>query len=204
MSTVQIRPLDIITLFSVLTSLGALIFLPLYPVPITLQTLFTYLSGAVLGPWSGALSQLIYIMLGGIGLPVFAGGKTGFGTLAGPTGGYLIGFVAASFTIGKVCDLRTNPSVIRIACSFTLGTLIIYAFGIVQLSHWMNGNLQNAVLAGLLPFIIGDTIKIMIATTVAARLRAVLPRMNLHHKSECGVDKILSCGRARGRSLSEN
>lgn len=189
----QLRPLDLImtTTFSVLTALGALIFLPLYPVPITFQTLFTYLSGVILGPWMGALSQIIYIILGGIGLPVFAGGKAGFGTLAGPTGGYLIGFIAAAYAIGKACDLKTNPSAIRIAGSFILGTLIIYIFGIIQLSHWMNGNLKNAVLLGLLPFIIGDGVKLAIATTVAVRLRRILPRTNFYQrKSVSGLDKI--------------
>ena len=85
-------------------------FFPLYPVPLTLQTLFTYLAGAVLGPSLGALSQVIYILLGGIGLPVFAGGKAGFGTLLGPTGGYLFGFIAASFAIGKLSDLALTVS----------------------------------------------------------------------------------------------
>jgi biotin transport system substrate-specific component len=177
----QIRPLDLITTsaFSALTAIGALLFLPIYPVPVTLQTLFTYLSGAVLGPWLGALSQVIYILLGGIGLPIFAGGKAGFGTLLGPTGGYLVGFIVASFAIGKVCDLRTQPSTSRIAGSFVLGTAIIYAFGILQLSQWTNGNFQNALLVGVLPFVIGDGLKISIATAVATRLRHILPRTKI-------------------------
>ena len=162
-----------------LTAIGALVFLPIYPVPVTLQTLFTYLSGAVLGPWLGALSQVIYILLGGIGLPVFAGGKAGLGTLFGPTGGYLIGFIAASFTIGKICDLHTQPPARRIAGSFVLGTAVIYVFGILQLSQWMNGNFQNAIVVGVLPFIFGDALKIVIATAVATRLRHVLPRTKL-------------------------
>jgi len=127
----QLRPLDLLatSTFSVLTAIGALTFLPLYPVPITLQSLFTYLSGAVLGPWLGALSQVIYILLGAIGLPIFAGGKAGFGTLLGPTGGYLFGFVVASLVIGRICDLRTQPTTARIAGSFVLGTVVIYTFG---------------------------------------------------------------------------
>lgn len=174
----QLRPLDLLTTstFSVLTAVGALTFLPLYPVPITLQTLFTYLSGAVLGPWLGVLSQVIYILLGGIGLPVFAGGKAGFGTLVGPTGGYLLGFIAASFVIGKTADLRKQPTAVRIAGSFILGTAVIYAFGILQLSQWMNGDLEHVVLVGVLPFILGDALKIVIAVAVATRLRGILPR----------------------------
>lgn len=174
----QLKPLDLLitSTFSVLTAIGALMFLPLYPVPVTLQTLFTYLAGAVLGPSLGALSQVIYILLGGIGLPVFAGGKAGFGTLLGPTGGYLFGFVAASFVIGKTCDLHKQPTVRRVAGSFVLGTAIIYTFGILQLSQWMNGDLQHALVVGVLPFIVGDALKVAIATAVATRLRHILPR----------------------------
>ena len=174
----QLRSIDMLTTatFSVLTAVGALVFLPLYPVPITLQTLFTYLSGAVLGPWLGALSQIIYILLGGIGLPVFAGGKAGFGTLIGPTGGYLLGFIAASFVVGRTADLRKRPSAIRIATSFILGTGVIYACGVLQLSQWMSGNIPRSVLAGVLPFIPGDALKIVIAVAVATRLRGILPQ----------------------------
>jgi biotin transport system substrate-specific component len=181
----HLRPLDLITTttFSVLTAIGALMFVPVYPVPITFQTLFTYLSGAVLGPWLGALSQVIYIILGGIGLPIFAGGKAGFGVLAGPTGGYLFGFIAASFVIGNTSDLRMNPSAARIAVSFIVGTLIIYTFGITQLSQWMNGNVQDAILVGVLPFIVGDAVKVAIAVIVATRLRGILPRTNLYVKA---------------------
>lgn len=174
----QLKPLDLLitSTFSVLTAIGALVFLPLYPVPVTLQTLFTYLAGAVSGPSLGALSQVIYILLGGIGLPVFAGGKAGFGTLLGPTGGYLFGFVAASFVIGKTCDLHKQPTVRRVAGSFVLGTAIIYTLGILQLSQWMNGDLQHALVVGVLPFIVGDALKVAIATAVATRLRHILPR----------------------------
>lgn len=177
----QLKPLDLLitSTFSVLTAIGALVFLPLYPVPVTLQTLFTYLAGAVLGPSLGALSQVIYILLGGIGLPVFAGGKAGFGTLLGPTGGYLLGFIVASFAIGKVCDLHRQPTAPRIAGSFLLGTAIIYTLGILQLSQWMNGDLQHAVVVGVLPFIVGDGLKVAIATAVATRLRHVLPRTRI-------------------------
>lgn len=180
----QLRPLDLIatSTFSVLTAIGSFLFFPLYPVPVTLQTLFTYLSGAILGPSLGALSQVIYILLGGIGLPVFAGGKAGFGTLLGPTGGYLFGFIAASFVIGKTCNLQAKPSARRIATSFVLGTAIIYTLGVAQLSQWMNGDLQRALAVGVLPFIVGDALKIAIATAVAVRLRHVLPRTGIRHR----------------------
>src|SRR3712207_1750584 len=76
--------------------------LPFTPVPITLQTLAVLLSGAMLGAYYGALSMIIYLILGAIGLPVFAGGGSGFGSLLGPTGGYLLSYPIASFVVGKM------------------------------------------------------------------------------------------------------
>jgi biotin transport system substrate-specific component len=89
------------SMFGSLTAIGAYIMIPLPPVPITFQTLFLNLAGALLGGYLGALSQVVYILLGVIGLPVFAGGKAGLGVLLGPTGGYLFGFVLAALVVGK-------------------------------------------------------------------------------------------------------
>src|SRR3989338_3067524 len=80
--------------------------LPFTPVPITLQTLAVLLSGAMLGPYYGALSMIIYLALGAIGLPVFAGGSSGIGALLGPTGGYLLSYPIAAFVIGKMLEKK--------------------------------------------------------------------------------------------------
>ena len=100
------------SLFGALTAIGALVSIPLQPVPVTLQTLFLYLAGSLLGGSLGALSQLIYLVLGVIGLPVFSGGKAGLGVFLGPTGGYLIGFVAGAFVTGKIVRWRDNPGLV--------------------------------------------------------------------------------------------
>ena len=97
------------SLFGAGTAAGAYLIIPLPPVPITLQTLFVWgLAGALLGARLGALSQLVYLLIGIIGLPVFAGGKAGLGVLFGPTGGYLIGFVAGAWVIGTLVNLKKN------------------------------------------------------------------------------------------------
>jgi len=95
-------------LFGALTALGAYILLPVPPVPITLQTLFLYLAAAVLGGALGAWSQIVYLLLGVIGLPVFAGGKAGLGVLTGPTGGYLAGFIPAAWLTGRLIAARAR------------------------------------------------------------------------------------------------
>ena len=95
---------SLIAIFATLTTLGAYIHIPLTPIPITLQTLFTYLSGTLLGGRLGALSQLVYVLMGMLGLPVYAGGKAGITHLFGPTGGFLLGFILASRI--TLCNMR--------------------------------------------------------------------------------------------------
>lgn len=161
-------------LFAALTAVGAFIVIPSYPVPVTLQTLFTYLAGAVLGGSLGALSQLIYLLLGCIGLPVFAGGEAGLGVLLGPTGGYLMGFIVGSFIIGKLVETKGNPSFTWILISMVIGTLAIYTLGVIQLSLWLKTSIEHAISLGVLPFLIGDSLKILLASFITLRVRKIL------------------------------
>jgi biotin transport system substrate-specific component len=161
----------ITALFATLTAIGALITIPLSPVPITLQTFFTYLAGAILGSYLGALSQIIYLLLGGMGLPVFAGSKAGFGVLVGPTGGYLLGFVAGAFVIGKLVEIKDNPGFAWILISMSIGTLAIYLFGVIQLSIWMRISIYQSISFGVLPFLIGDSLKMLTASFVTLKVR---------------------------------
>ena len=218
--------------------------LPFTPVPITLQTLMVLLSGAILGPYYGALSMIIYLILGAMGFPVFAGGSSGFGALLGPSGGYLFSYPIAAFVIGymlvkkklsafvryvsfavvliltaivaidsmlkigimKLWDSATKSYVPMIslisqqqrfmlivfsiivfiglnALAFYLrhtksisldtvlamfaGTLVIYVMGALQ-GKFVTGLQWSAVFVGwVLPFIIGDTLKLLIAAFIA-------------------------------------
>src|SRR3989338_7757412 len=105
--------------------------LPFTPVPITLQTLMVLLSGAMLGAYFGGLSMIIYLILGAIGLPVFAGGSSGIGALLGPTGGYLFSYPVAAFVIGHILQKKTK-FMFSIILAMLVGTLIIYAMGTIQ------------------------------------------------------------------------
>lgn len=173
----KLRALDamMISLFAALTAAGSFVTFPLYPVPITLQTFFTYLAGGVLGGRLGALSQLIYVLLGGAGLPIFAGGRAGFGVLAGPTGGYLIGLILSAFVIGRLCETKQNPNFAWILTSMIIGTAIIYIVGVIQLSLWMRTSIAQTILWGILPFLVGDSVKILMASLVILKIRNVLP-----------------------------
>lgn len=163
-------------MFGVLTAVGAFITIPLQPVPFTLQTLFMGLAAVLVGGYAGSLSQIIYLILGIIGLPVFAGGKAGFGILLGPTGGYLIGFVLAAAVIGKLVESKKNAGFIWIVIALSLGHLLLYTVGTAQLCLVAKLSPVQGLLAGVIPFLPGDAIKLAVAAWLALQLRPYVKR----------------------------
>ncbi|MBN1305022.1 MAG: biotin transporter BioY [Anaerolineales bacterium] len=138
--------------------------LPFTPVPITGQTLGVLLVGAALGSRRGLASLGLYLLLGAAGLPFFAGGQGGLSYLAGPTLGYLLGFAAASWAIGRLAERGLERSLRTSLLPFLVGTVIIYIFG----AGWLALNLgfPEAILLGVVPFLAGDMIKIILAGLV--------------------------------------
>lgn len=170
------RQLILTSMFAALTAVGALISIPIQPVPITLQILFTLLSGAVLGSRYGALSQLVYLLLGGIGLPVFANGTGGFQVLVGPRAGYLLGFVLAAFVVGLVVERKS--SYIGHFSGMLLGLAVIYIPGCLGL-HWIaHLSLSKAFMAGVIPFIPGDLLKVLVAAFISVQLHKRIPQLS--------------------------
>ncbi len=159
-------------MFGAMTAVGAYVIIPLPPVPITLQTFVMYLAGALLGGHLGALSQIVYILLGVIGLPVFAGGKAGLGVLLGPTGGYLVGFVIGAYVIGKMMESGKRSGHIWIAISLVVATIALYICGASQLAVVAQLSLKKVIAVGVLPFLPGDAVKIIAATFLIARIRS--------------------------------
>ena len=157
-----------VALFATLTAIGAFIEIPFPLVPITLQVFFVLLSGLVLGRRLAALSQLCYLGMGAIGLPVFAGGTSGIGIIAGPTGGYLVGFVLAAFVVGLITerhhDVRTD------ILAMAAGIVCIYMPGIIQLMNFTGMGLRRGLEVGIIPFIAGDVIKAALAISIAQRV----------------------------------
>jgi biotin transport system substrate-specific component len=149
-----------------LITLGSWISIPCIPVPFTLQTLFVLLAGAVMKRYA-VIPVSLYIILGALGLPLFHNGIAGIGILLGPTGGYLIGFIAAAIITGLAYEYPSRP--VRI-CGLTFATLVIYACGIGWLMYSLNLEFVPAFAAGVLPFIIGDAIKAGAAYLIAGRL----------------------------------
>ncbi len=136
--------------------------LPFTPVPITGQTFAVLLVGAALGSKRGLLAMLFYIGEGALGLPFFAGGAGGLHILIGATAGYLIGFIVSGYLVGLLAERGLDRSVKTSIIPFLVGTLIIYVFGVAWLAIFLH-DLSKAIVAGLLPFLVGDTIKLIAA-----------------------------------------
>jgi biotin transport system substrate-specific component len=136
--------------------------LPFTPVPLTGQTFAVLLTAAALGSKHGAASMMFYIALGTFGLPIFAGGASGMAYLSGATLGYLIGFVLAAYVVGLLAERGLERSVRTSVIPFFVGTIIIYACGVSWLAILLGG-FGKAITAGLIPFIVGDTIKLVAA-----------------------------------------
>jgi len=169
----NLKPLIFAALFAALTAAVSPFKIPLgfTPVPITLQTLVVLMSGAMLGPYYGALSMILYVVVGALGLPVFAGGGSGIGALLGPTGGYLFSYFIAAFVIGKYLWARKNPKYLDYVIAMIAGTLVIYVLGAGWALVVVSGLTFIAVLTGwVLPFIIGDTIKLLAAAYISKNI----------------------------------
>jgi len=153
----------LVVVFSAFVALTAQVEIPLRPVPITLQTLGVLFTGAVLGSRRGAVALLLYLAEGAVGLPVFAGGASGVAYMLGPTGGYLVGFVPAAAVVGWLAEHGWDRRPLWTALAMVIGNLVIYALGVTWLAVLL-GDLRIALVQGALIFIIGDLIKLVIAT----------------------------------------
>jgi len=149
--------------FSFLLGLSAQLALPLpfSPVPVTAQTLVVLLLGSLLGKFRGTLCVLLYLIEGSIGLPFFSGGRAGIAHLIGPTGGYLMGFVAAAYVVGSLAQLGWDRKISFTLAAMLLGNLVIYIFGLLWLGRFLG--YEKVLHLGFFPFIIGDVLKIAIA-----------------------------------------
>ncbi|NYT16617.1 MAG: biotin transporter BioY [Methanomicrobiales archaeon] len=158
--------------FTGLIAIGSWIAIPFVPVPLTLQTLFVILSGAVMRRYA-VLPNVLYILMGALNIPVFHSGTAGIAVLLGPTGGYVLGFVPGALATGLAYEHR-NP-VLRIT-GIIIGLAIIFLCGMTWLSFSAGISLSTAFLIGVLPFIPGDAIKGYAVYLIAGRLEALADR----------------------------
>ncbi|MBW3573480.1 MAG: biotin transporter BioY [Actinobacteria bacterium] len=159
------RTVALVVGFALLTALAAQIsfLLPWTPVPVTGQTFAVLLAGATLGWRAGSASQLLYLVLGAVGLPFYADGLSGWKVLSGPTAGYLVGFVVAAALVGRLAERRQDRSLLTSVPAMLAGTAVIYLFGVTWLAHVLDVGAATAVEKGLAPFVIGDVLKLAAA-----------------------------------------
>ncbi len=165
------------TMFDMMLVLGGALFvalcaqiripLPFSPVPITGQTLGVLLTGSLLGTRLGLLSMVLYVALGAIGLPFYAGGSGGIEVLQGATAGYLFSYPLAAALVGWLAQRGLDRKASTTVLSMVLGNIVIYTLGVGWLALYPEiGGLGNAMMLGMVPFLIGDAIKIVIAAGV--------------------------------------
>jgi len=169
-------------MMAALTAILAQLSIPIGPVPITLSILSVYFAAVLLGSRLGATSILIYIIIGSLGVPVFANFKGGVQVLFGPTGGYLFGYVIATYIIGKGLEQLEGSSISlykRFIFMSLIGLTAIYIVGTIQLKYVLNIPFLKAYYVGAQPFIILDIIKIFAAGAILLPIRNSLVRANL-------------------------
>ncbi len=173
--------LTLCALFAALTAVMAQVSIPIGPVPICLATLAVYLAGGILGAAGGVLSQVVYLLLGAVGVPVFAFFHGGIAAIAGPTGGYLVGYIVCAWITGIFADhfgRKAAPLVI----GMVLGTAACYFLGTAWFMFTTKRGLAESLALCVLPFLIGDTAKIVISVIAVPRLFKIVSHFS--EKSE--------------------
>jgi biotin transport system substrate-specific component len=162
------RNVALVVGLTALTALSAQVSIPLpfTPVPLTLQTFAVLAGAAALGAERAVLAQVLYITLAFAGLPVLAGGASGRAEVIGATGGYLLGFVVASYVVGRISAAGASTKTSTTALAYVAGSLVIYGFGAPWLAYSTSNTIGWAIANGVVPFLIGDAIKAVAAGAV--------------------------------------
>jgi biotin transport system substrate-specific component len=169
----HLQKMVLAALMAALTTAGAYMAIPIGPVPIVLQNLFVLLSGLLLGSRWGAASIGVYLLAGFLGLPVFAGGTSGLAKLMGPTGGYLVGYLAAAYLVGLVAERSGGRLWINLL-GLVAGSLLIYLCGVTWLKAVLDISLSKALAMGMWPFLPGDAAKIVAALALGRTLEPLV------------------------------
>ena len=154
--------------------------IPLGAVPVTLQTFGVALAALLLPPAWAAGSMAVYVALGAIGVPLFAGGQAGLGVIAGPTGGYLIGFIVAAGVgsfVRTAAHQAKAPELLADAIAGIMLLSLVYLVGTPWLAYTLHLSLAKAVLAGVVPFVAGDAAKVAVAIVIASAVRKAGARL---------------------------
>lgn len=176
--SLSIQQLAVIGVMTAVTCILAPLSIPIGPVPISFTNLAIYISLYVLGVKLGTLSYVVYLLIGLVGVPVFSSFTSGPAKLFGPTGGYLIGFILMAVIAGIFIDKFINKMYLCFI-GMLLGTAVCYLLGTLWLAYLGNLTFQQALAAGVIPFIPGDVIKMVLAMLIGPQLRRQLKKANV-------------------------
>lgn len=174
----SIRQMAIIALMTALMCILGPMSVPIGTIPISFTNLVIYIMAYLLGAKFGGISYCIYLLIGMVGLPVFSGFSGGLAKLAGPTGGYLIGFLFIAIISGAFIQKGCGKKAISIL-GMILGTLVAYIFGTIWFVIQAECNIMYALTVCVFPFLIADGIKIIVASKVGPLIQDVLHKANL-------------------------
>ena len=177
----NVREMALIAVMAAVTCVLGPLSVPIGVVPISFTNLAVYLAIYVLGCKRGTISYIVYLLIGLVGVPVFSSFTGGVGKLFGPTGGYLIGFIFMALICGWFID-KSDCKLVPSFVGMVLGTIVCYVFGTVWLAYQAGMSFYAALAAGVLPFIIGDLVKMVIAAVIGPQVRRQLARTGLTTK----------------------
>ena len=162
-------------LLAALTGVFTWLSIPIDPVPINLATLAVFLAGGLLGAKYGAISQIIYLLLGVAGIPVFSKMRSGAGVLLGPTGGYIVGYIVAAWLVGLLAQ-RFGRKLKVLVPAMVAGAVCYYLLGTLWYIYSTGSGVLPALMMCVLPFLPGDAAKVAVAATLVRRLAPVLEK----------------------------
>lgn len=179
---ISTKEITLISIFTALTAIGAAISIPIGEVPITMQTLFVLMAGILLGPKLAVLSQITYLILGLVGIPIFSGFTGGLQSIIKPSFGFIIGFIFAAYVVGTIANPEKNPSSEKIWIASFSGIIIIYLIGLPYMYYIINRvMLKNLSFLAIfktacLLFLPGDILKVTMASIFSIK---ILPILNI-------------------------
>ena len=177
MKQLKTKELTLCALFAALTAILSQISIPIGPVPVNLAHISTFLAAGLMGSGLGALSPLIFVLLGAAGLPVFSGFHSGLAWIAGPTGGYIIGYIVSAYLTGWILERFGKRTVQSLVVSILSGFLVTYVFGTIWFTFITHTSFSAALGLCVIPFLPGDLLKTCLVVVLVRRLYSLVQRM---------------------------
>lgn len=169
----KVKDMVITAVFAAIICMVSPFTIPIGPIPLSLATLAIYIAASTLNWKFGTLSVVVYVAIGAIGLPVFSNFGAGIQRLVGPTGGFIIGYILCALVIGLILKKHSIKKWLY-PVAMVIGTIVLYACGTAWFMFSLDYTLVSALMVTTVPFLIGDVIKIVLASVIAPRLRMIL------------------------------